>query len=334
MIGPASSFYSPEDSAQAQYQQWFDAIDSQHAITQMPYETGIFHDFGRQQNRSTFDFRQGQYPATGSINQYVGNEASIAQSNVSGLDPVAGVAYQNQADIFQPFFDIRSITASSSSSPDQGPVYTPESTLQSFSTTPEQTYPQQQNSQSIFSPTQQPQVKQPSPSSRPTHPPRSLLPRPGRSRQQGSTRHSSSQFKQTSGQTRFAVRPQQAHATSSQSNLSASASSGSQQGGPWANEGLDSAPSSALPSTGSFYYVSATNVTSLTKKDPPSGSQRKTAQGSGSTQGKRKRSRKEGTQESSTISDGDTDNDELAGGISVGMGGIGVVGKGELIGRP
>jgi hypothetical protein len=362
MIGPTSSFYSPDDSAQAHYQQWLDAIESQsqHTVPQMPmpssYGTDSLHGPRPQQNPnpSIFDFPQGHYPPTTSaINQYIASSAdSIAQSSGSNLDPVSGgAAYQNQADIFQPFFDLRSITASSSASPDQGQAYntpTSDSTLQSFSTSPERTYPQLQHSQPVFTgpqqPQIQPQVKQHPQPSRLIHPPRSLLPRPGRSKQHGSVRQSSSQFKQTSGQTRFSVQPQQPHATSSQSNPSASHSSSassSQQGDPWANERQHSTPPSAHPGAGSFFHVSATNLASVTKKGPSTGSHQKAVsatQGSESSwnseklRGKRKRSRKEGTQESSTVSDGDSDDDEL-GGISVGMGGVGVVGKGEPSGR-
>jgi len=348
MIGPTSSFYSPDDSAQAQYQQWLDAIEShpQHALSQMPmsssYGPESLHGPRPHQNPSIFDFPPGHYPTTSAINQYIASSAdSIVQPNVSNLDPVRGTAYQNQPVIFQPFFDLRSITASSTSPPDQGQAYntpTSDSTLQSFSTSPERTYPQLQHSQPVFTNPQQhqvqPQVKQHTQSSRPIHPPRSLLPRPGRSNQQGSIRQSSSQSKHISGQTRFSVQPQQPHATPSQSNPSAShPSSGPQQGVPWTNERHDS---SAHPSAGRLYHVSATNVPSVPKKGQASGSH-STTQGSepwnSKVRTKRKRSRKEGTQESSTVSDGDSDDEELAGGISVGMGGVGVVGKGDTSGR-
>jgi hypothetical protein len=297
---------------------------------------------GPQQNPSIFDFPQGHYPTTRAIDQFIASSAdNIAQSN-----PVGGrAAFQNQADIFQPFFDLRSIPASSSSTPDRVQVFDTDSTLQSFSTTSERAYPQLQRSQPVFTtpqqPLTQPQAIQHAQSSRPNHPPRSLLPRPGRPRQQESIRQSSSQSRQTSSQTRFAVQRQQPHATASQSNLSTShPSSGVQQSVPWANEQQYAAPpSSASPSTGSFYHVSA--VVSHTTKGPATGSQqtavsttqRGSSRNSEKPRGKRKRSRREGTQESSTVSDVDSDDDELAGGISVGMSGVGVVGKGEPTGR-
>lgn len=347
MIGPTSSFYSPDDSAQAHYQQWLDAIESQsqHAVPQMPmsssYGPESLHGPRPHQNpnSSIFDFPQGHYPTTRAIDQYIASSAdSIVQSNISNLNPVSGsAAYQNQDVIFQPFFDLRSITASSTSPPDQGQAYntpTSDSTLQSFST-PERTYSQLQHSQPVFTnpqqPQVQPQVKQHTQSSRPIHPPRSLLPRPGRSKQQGSVRQSSSQSKQISGQTRFSVQPQQPHATPSRSNPSTShPSSDPQQGVPWTNERHHA---SAHPSAGRLYHVSATNVTSVPKKGQATGTH-STTHGSepwnSKLRAKRKRSRKEGTRESSTVSDGDSDDDELAGGISVG---IGVVGKGDASGR-
>ena len=350
MIGPASSFYSPDGSTQVQYQQWLEAVEShsQHsqALTQLPvsasFEPATLHGSRPQQNPSIFDFPQSRYPgpATSAINQYIGSGPdTLSQSNVSALGGAA--VYQNQTDIFQPFFDLRSITASSSSSHDQRQPYNAaasDSTLQPFATNPGHSYPQQLNAQPSFTKPQlqvQPQVKQ---HPRSIHQPRSLLPRPGRERQQGSVRKSP-QFKQPSSQTRFAVQPQQAHATPSQSNLSASpssSSSGPQQGIPWTNDQQRPAPS-AIHGAGGFYHVSATNLSSATNKSLATRSQRKaisTTQGnSQKRRGKRKRSRMEGPQESSTVSEGDSEDEEFAGGISVGMGGVGVVGKGEPIGR-
>lgn len=339
MIGPTSSFYSPQDSAHAQYQQWLDAIESQSQHTQAVSQVPMYGALPRpQQTHSIFDLPQGHYPTTSPMNQYIGS-STIAQSNVSNLDP-ANETYQNQADIFQPFFDLRSIAADPSSSPEQGQAYntsTSDSTLQSFGTTPPQ-----QNARPLFTYPQQPQIqpqaKQHPQSSRSLHPPRSLLPRPGRPKQQKSNRQSPPQFKQTSSQTRFAVQPQQAHAISSQSNLSTShpsSSSGPQPGAPWTTGQQHSGPS-AVSSTGGFYHVSATT---FAKHGPATGSQKmagSTTQGSESSwnsEKKRKRSRKEGTQESSTVSEGDSDDDEFAGGISVGMGGIGVAAKGESTSR-
>lgn len=353
MIGPTSSFYSPDGSTQAQYQQWLDAIEShsQHtqALTQLPVSSSTLHGPRPQQNSSIFDFSQGRYsgPTTSAINQYIGS--GLSQSNVGALDPLSGAgAYQNQTGIFQPFFDLRSITASSSSSHDQRQPYnaaTSDSTLQQFSTT--HSYSQQLNAQPVFTnpePQIQPQINQhPLQPSQPIHQPRSLLPRPGRSRQQVSVRKSP-QFKQPSSQTRFAVQPQQAHATPSQSNQSASpssSSSGPQQGVSLTNEQQRQAPS-AIHNAGGFYHVSATNVPTATNKGLATGSQRKAVSTTHGTEsrwnsqkrrGKRKRSRMEGAQESSTVSEGDSEDDEFAGGISVGMGGVGVVGKREPIGR-
>ena len=314
------------------------------------------------QAAAAFDFLQTQFPPTSAMAQYIGSSANpgnptTVQSGIGGLETIgAATSYPTHADIFSPFYpDLQSVTGSSSSSPDQGALSyhtsTPDSTIHTYSNVSDPGYQQQRaQPQPSFSSPQPPQLQQlpqqPIQAPRSTHPrqrtssrtnPRNTIPS-----------QKASQFQQQHPpQSRFPVQQSPAKAAlvmPSQSNPSLSHSSSlGPQGVSWKG---DLRYSQGSPATQPFYQVTATNLpAAATTSQAGTGSQHRVTSAA-STQGsesgslssrkvssKRKRQKRNDVQEASNLSGMDSDEDDetgfgMSGGISVGMGGLGVLGKG------
>jgi len=363
MIGPTSTFYNPNegplhqtDSHTAQYQQWMDSFNSQQQQSnqqvppmQSPYRRDVMQP--QQQAQPQYPYMQGEYPSS-AISQYSGSSSLTAtQSNIGGAS-----SYQT-GDMYSNFYPgLVQMGGSAASSPDQTHSYhvsTPESvTLHSFSTTPDPVYQQQQS---------QPGYNQQSHGAaltQPTHeapPLRQAHPRP-------SVPIQISQFQQPQSQPRF-LPPQQQQQRNDHASQSKSQSSTSHPTGtlttpsttPWNTKqgNVQIAQPFKVPRTVSG--GSRSHVPSNAPPPPPppraqnvdagpSSSSYPVVSGSTSTVtpekagGKRKRAKKEDTSWSSGryLNDDESDSDDddgtglgMSGGISVGMGGLGVVGRGS-----
>lgn len=168
MIPPTSSYYNPDDihqnESQGQYQQWLDSFNGgqQQQPQQDEYSSSyrrpaVPAPISQQSGQNAFNFMQGQY-ASGSMNQYAASTSdTITQGAVSGPS-----TYQNQtSDIYSAFYpEILSMTNNSTASSPENPhsyhTSTPESTLHSYSNTPDPVYQQQQFNQHQQQPAQLP----------------------------------------------------------------------------------------------------------------------------------------------------------------------------------
>ena len=346
-----------------QYQQWLGAYATQQQHQHQPqhqqsasipirtsYGASSSVQAPRPHQTMPFDFLQAQY-STSAMGQYIGSSANpgnptAVQPGIGGLETLSAAAsYPTHVDIFPPFYpDLQSITGSSSSSPDQGAhsyhTSTPDSTIHTYSNVSDTGYQQRHvQPQPSFST----QVQQPIQAPRSTHPgqrtsnhtnPRNPI-----------LSQKASQFQQQQPpQSRFLVQqspPKATHAMPSQSNPSLSHSSSlGPQGVSWKG---DTRYSQSSPTTQTFYQVTTTNLPAAATISQAStgsqyrvnsaasthGSESGSTLSSGKASSKRKRQKRHDVQEAGNFSGMDSDeDDEIGGGISVGMGGLGVPGKG------
>ncbi|KAF9524197.1 hypothetical protein CPB83DRAFT_620424 [Crepidotus variabilis] len=359
MIGPTSTFYNPEESSlsqgdsHAQYQQWLDAYTTQQPpqSAQSSMHSSYRRDAAEAQ-QNVFNYIPTQYNPSAAMNQYApSNAPSAPQASVRGNQAAASgsAAYQPPPDVFAAFYpDMQPMAGSSTSSPDQTHTYTPESTLHSFSNTPEPAYVPQHRTQPSY------------PSQQHLQPPSRRVPSSHQNQPSNPPLRQTSQYKQQAHtQTRFVTQQQPAGppqgtgsassgASASQSNPSSSTTLGP-QGLSWNTK---ASPTMSASSSGGYIHVSQPNpVRSSGGRGAdagPSGSLSTFSMSGGSLStatpdkvliaekagSKRKRAKKDYVEESGTLSDSDSDDDDgdglgMTGQISVGMGGLGVVGRGR-----
>ncbi|KAF8804042.1 hypothetical protein BYT27DRAFT_7194756 [Phlegmacium glaucopus] len=354
MIGPTSTFYNPEDTSlqrghgHDQYQQWIQGYDPQqqqsqqshhHYSQQMEYDPG-YHGGTLHapipQINSSYAFTQPQYEPSDSLSQYDGSTTStVIQSNV-GQNRDNSSSYQGQSnDLYsQGYCETIALKQSAASTPE----LTPESANHSYSTPPNQG-PQQ--SQSQQSRQQQVHRKAPRPPQFQQNHAHRFLAHPNSSE---NSRHTSSN-------------PSSSHSSplnppsivwSNEPGYSHPKPHGNADPGTQSSLRVTSANSgSSRPSTSQNTPVTKTsvNIQLNQKTSGNSGSSPRTSlPGSGpsfapeKTGHKRKRVKKNepaqwsgggyGGGESDSDSEDDGSNQGMGGGISVGMGGLGVVGKG------
>jgi len=351
MIAPTSTFYNPEDTSlqqdldHVQYQQWIEAYglqqqqqqqQNQHHYSQQivydpNYHGGTSLHTSISQINPSYTFAQPQYQSSSSLSQYDGSTSgTVTQSNVGQIrNPLS--SYQGQSDgmYAQVYSELIPIQQSAVSTPEP-----PEGANYSYSTppnqVPQQTLSQQSRQQQVRRkpPLQPPKAQQPE-----NHALR-FVPHPSSSerRQHTSSNPSSSHsspliplttvwntepgYSNPKPNEKAKNRAQSSLRVSS-TNTGSSKSLTSQNAPPAKTNSLN--PIQFNPTTSS--RVSESNP--LTSPAGTSFVPEKTGH-------KRKRAKKnEPAQWSSTGGDSDSDSeDDEGGGISVGMGGLGVVGKG------
>ncbi|KAF8151774.1 hypothetical protein B0H34DRAFT_801454 [Crassisporium funariophilum] len=386
MIGPTSTFYNPEDTSSqqqqdshAQYQQWLDAFGTQQQQGEQQQQQQMLFDPAyqrdarqvpaQQQMQIPYDYLQGHYTSSSSISQYGGSASgTVTQSNVGGPHPVSDTTtYATQTgDMYPSYYPgLMPIPPSSSgSTPEHTQTYhnlTPESTLHSYTTTPDPTHQQQRAQANFLHQAHQARPQQPSQHQHPI-----------RQHQQIPTKPSEPpQFQQTHAQ-RFVSQPNQIEQRSQASHSnppSNHSSSLSPPSIPWSTEVVYSTAKPAANVPAQPFKVPSTNpvanraappqgkaVTTTPLKrpspiavsnqriSPPAPSSSSAAAPERSSGNKRKRVKKNEVQEWSNTSAGgyaggdgpsDTDSEDddgsqfgMGGGISVGMRGLGVVNRG------
>ncbi|KAF8907043.1 hypothetical protein CPB84DRAFT_1744830 [Gymnopilus junonius] len=184
MIGPTSTFYNPDEHSiqrgDNQYQQWLDSYSNQQQAQgqQLEFSSVYRRDtnpgnglVSQRSSQSPYSFMQGQYTSSSSMNQYPGSSVgTVVQSSVATLSPVIDASsYQTQTgDLYSTYYtDFPSVDGSSSgSTPGHGHGYhisTPESTLHSYTNSPDPVFEQQrQQQQTAFSQTHRQEPQNPS----------------------------------------------------------------------------------------------------------------------------------------------------------------------------
>lgn len=330
MIGPAPTFYNAEDTSLQQgldshYQQWIESYDPQqhnqqghqHYSQQMVYNNsyhgGSLHAPIPQTNLS-FDFTRPQYESSSSLSQYDGSTTgTVTQFNV-GQNRDNSSLYQGQSNLYS-----------------QGVIATPERTLEVVN------HPSQGSQQNPSQQSHQQQVRR--------KPPRA--PQVQQSHAHRFLAHPSS----SENRPHASSNPSPSHSSSlTPPNIVWASEPGYSNPRPIENANLGGQSFSRAPSSnsGSSRPPTSQNTPAVTNSPNPiqfnpgvSGSSPRTSPPGASnstfvsekTGHKRKRRKK--TQPAQLSGGGESDSDseyDETGGISVGMGGLGVVGKGATRG--
>ena len=327
MIGPTSTFYNPEDTSlqqsldHGQYQQWIDGYGPQqqqnqqtqhHYSQQMVYDTsyGSLHV----PIPLSYHFAQPQYQSSSSLSQYDGSTTgTVTQSNVGHNHDNS---YQGQSnDLYYP--EIMAMKQSAASTPER----IPEVVNHSHST-PSNQGPQQNPSQQ----SRQQQARRKPPRAQQNHAHR-FLAHPSSSEYTSSNPSSS----HSSSLTPPSIVWTEPGYSNPKSIENANHRGQSSVRVPSSNSGSSRPPTTQnTPGTNSPnpYPTTSGVLGSSPRTSPPRTND--SAFVPEKTGHKRKRQKKnEPAQLSGGGSDSDSEEDEgMAGGISVGMGGLGVVGKG------
>lgn len=356
MIAPTSTFYNPEDTSlqpdlgHVQYQQWVEAYslqqqqqqqqqDQQNQQSQHHYSQQMVYDpnyhggtslhASISQINPSYTFTQPQYESSSSLSQYDGSTTNtVTQSNAGQIQhPLS--SYQGQSNGMYPqvYSELISMQQSAVSTPER----TPEGANYSYSTPPNQGPQQTLSQQSQQSQQQQVRRKppvQPSKVQQPeSHAHRFVAhPSSSESRQHTSSNPSSSHPSPLTPSTTVwnsepgysNPKPKEKANNRAQSSLRVpSTKTGSRS---------QNAPSAK---TNSLNLIQFIPTTSRVSESNPLSSPTGTSFVPEKTGHKRKRAKKnEPAQWSGTGEESDSDSeDDEGGGISVGMGGLGVVGK-------
>ena len=355
MIGPTSTFYNPEDTSlqpgldHGQYQQWIEGYGLQHQQQQQqqqqqqshhhysqqvvynPNYHADNHGAHIQQMNPLYDYTQSQYEPSSSLSQYDGSTTgTVTQSNV-GQNRDTLSSYQGQSNALYPQIYSENIGTKQSAASTSG--QTPEVANYSYSTpldqVPQQTLPQRSHQQQTHR--------------KPPQPPQPL------------------QVQQIHAQKFFTHPSSSEHRQHASSNPSSSRSSpltppsvvwnskpGYSNPKPNANHKTQLSLTTASTNSGSSRTPTSQNnpatINSLNliqfdpatlgvpEPIPPAHSTNVLSFSSEKTSHKRKRAKKNEPAQNSyggeSDSDSEGDGSNLGGGISVGMGGLGVVGKG------
>jgi hypothetical protein len=334
MIGPTSTFYNPEDTSlqqgldHGQYQQWIEGYGPQqqqnqqtqhHYPQQMVYDTS-YHGGHHVPIPLSYHFTQPQYESSSSFSQYDGSTTgTVTQSNVGQNHDNS---YQEQSNVYhQVYPEIMAMKQSVASNPER----IPEGVNRSHSTPSSQSQgPQNHPSQ----PSRQRRKLPRAPQAQQTHAHKFLA------------HPSSSEFTSSN--------PSPSHSSSLIPSLVWSTEPGYSNPKPIENAFHGVQPSFRVPSSNSGSSRPPTSRNTPTTTNSPNpypttsgvlGSSPRTSPPRTNdltsipekTGHKRKRRRNEPAQLSGGGGDNDSDSEEdegMAGGISVGMGGLGVVGKG------
>ncbi|KAF5320174.1 hypothetical protein D9611_010254 [Ephemerocybe angulata] len=302
-IGAASSFYGGNLQTR-QYQHWIDAFDGQTPSggLGMPSHRG---DFTHAHIEGTFPFSQSQFPNPNSLNPFPTSTSSATAGAGSSAFPSNPSFDGDSMDSYHSFYD-RLLGMNGQSLPSTSPPtnlhFTPESTLHSYTGTPDPSYQQQQQALQGHA--------QAYPSLRSHNgqgPPRGS-PVQGSSRQAPVTHPYSrqpnpvlsSRTKRSSPDTRGSQKADASSGKSSRRNSSQLA--------------LDPAPTAGEPLPPALLRTTKPKAASTTPA----------ASSSGKTAPKRKRAKNDemGDWNAGGDSDEDSDSDEQGAGYSVGMGGV------------
>ena len=336
MIGPTSTFYNPEDTSiqqgldHSQYQQWIDGYGPQqqqnqqiqhHYPQQMVYDTS-YHGGLHVPIPLSYQFTQPQYESSSSLSQYDGSTTgTVTQSNVGQN---RDNSYQGQSNVYpQVYPQIMATKQSAASTPERIPEVVNRSHSAPSSQGRHQNPSQQSRQQQVRrKPPRAPQAQQNHAHKFLAHP-------------------SSSEFTSSN--------PSPSHSSSlTPPSIVWSTEPGYSNPKPIENANLRGQPSFRVPSSnsGSSRPPTSRNTPTTTNSPHPYtatsgvlGSSARTSPPTNDstfvpekTGHKRKRVKKnEPAQLSGGGGESDSDSEEdegIAGGISVGMGGLGVVGKG------
>ena len=329
MIGPTSTFYNPEDTSlhqdldHGQYQQWIEGYGPQqqqnqqiqhHYPQQMVYDTS-YHDNLHVPIPLPYQFTQPQYESSSSLSQYDGSTTgTVTQSNVGQN---RDNSYQGQSNVYpQVYPEIMAMKQSATSSHERIPEVISHSHSTPSTQGPQQNPSQQSRQQQVRrKPLRAPQAQQSHAHKFLAHP-------------------SSSEFTSSN--------PSPSHSSSlNPPSIVWSTEPGYSNPTPIENANLGVQSSFRVPSSssGSSRPPTSTNspnpfpaTSGVLGSSPRTSPPRDSTSVPEKTGRKRKRVKKNETaQLSGAGGEGDSDSDEdegMVGGISVGMGGLGVVGKG------
>lgn len=335
MIGPTSTFYNPEDTSlqqaldHGQYQQWIEGYGPQQQQNQQPqhlypqqmvYDTS-YHDNLHVPIPLSYQFTQPQYESSSSLSQYDGSTTgTVTQSNVGqNCDNL----YQGQSNVYpQVYPEIMAMKQSAASAPERIPEVVNHS---HSSQGPQQNLSQQSRQQVRRKPPRAPQAQQ-------NHAHR-FLAHPSSSEFTSSNPSSSHSSSLTPPSIVWSTEPGYSNPKSienanhrGQSSFRVP-SSNSSSSRPPTSQNTPAATNSPNP------YPTTSGVlgsSSPSRASPPHTNESTFVPEK--TGHKRKRVKKNEPAKLSgggRESDSDSEDDEgMAGGISVGMGGLGVVGKG------
>lgn len=337
MIGPTSTFYNPEDTSlqqgldHGQYQQWIEGYGphqqqnqqiQHHYPQQMVYDTS-YHGGLHVPVPLSYQFTQPQYESSSSLSQYDGSTTgTVTQSNVGQN---RDNSYQGQSNVYpQVYPEIMAMKQSATSTPERIPEVVSHLHSAPSSQGPQQNLTQQSRQQQVRrKPPRAPQAQQNHAHKFLAHP-------------------SSSEFTSSN--------PSSSHSSSlTPPSIVWSTEPGYSNPKPIENTSHGGQPSFRVPSSNSGSSKPPTSRNTPTTTNSPSsypttsgalGSSPRTSPPRTNdltfvpekTGHKRKRAKKnEPAQLSGGGGESDSDSEEdegMAGGISVGMGGLGVVGKG------
>ena len=330
MIGPTSTFYNPEDTSlhqgldHGQYQQWIDGYGPQqqqnqqtqhHYSQQMVYDTS-YHGSLHVPIPLSYHFAQPQYQTSSSLSQYDGSTiGTVTQSNVGQN---RDNSYQGQSnDLY--YQEIMAMKQSAASTPERIPEVVKHSHSIPSSQGPQQNPSQQSRQQ---------QARRKPPRAQQNHAHR-FLAHPSSSEYTSSNPSSSHSSSLNPPSIVWSTEPGYSNPESIEN---ANHRGQSSFRVPSSNSGSSRPPTSQnTPSTTNSPnpYPTTSGVLGSSPRTSPPRTNDSTFVPE-KTGHKRKRVKKtEPAQLSGGGSDSDSEEDEgMAGGISVGMGGLGVVGKG------
>ena len=335
MIGPTSTFYNPEDTSlqqgldQGQYQQWIEGYGPQqqqnqqtqhHYSQQMVYDTS-YHGGLHVPIPLSYHFTQPQYESSSSLSQYDGSTTgTVTQSNVGQN---RDNSYQGQSNMYpQVYPEIMAMKQSAASTPEQIPEVVNRSYSTPSSQGPQQNPSQQSRQQQVRrKPPRAPQAQQNHAHRFLAHPCSSEF-----TSSNPSSSHSSSLTPPSivwNTEPGYSIpKPNENANHGGQSSFRVpSSNSGSSR--PPTSQNTPAATNSPNPFPTTSGVLGSSPRTSPPRTNESTFAPEKTGR-------KRKRGKKnEPAQLSGGGSDSDSEEDEgMTGGISVGMGGLGVVGKG------
>ena len=339
MIGPTPTFYTEGDNAlqhaddHPHYRQWIESYNSGQPPPPMPmqsaYGRDVVHPPPQQPSQGPYDSYMGVQYSSNSMGHYATSSSATAMQSNMGPS-----AYQSQPGDMYPAFYPNPMATSTTSSPDQAQSYhplTPDSTLHSYSTTPDPVY-QQQQAQTTYQPHQPPPPLPPPPHNlshqRPPAPQRSLHSKPPRSQtrfmQHQPNDHTSQSNLQSSPSNPPTLAPPSTTWNSKQTTTSVNQPFKVPKAPPARGAGLSRPNAPPLQQSTGGHSSSFSSVVASTSTVTPekTGRKRKWAK---KEEGKPPSSQFPGDY-SGSGSDEDEDRSGLAmtGSISVGMGGLGV----------